>query len=109
MGVIRILFLEFNDDGSNGRLRKWEFAELPARPMIQLELDLSGKTGPEIESWIKTRIETLPADSIIKLTVTGKTSPDAATVLRAASLRALALPTMNIDARFIDHSRYQRR
>ncbi len=103
------LILEFGGDGSDGRLRKWRFSDLPARPMIQLELNPSGKTGPEVASWVQTRIDSLPADSIVKLKVFGEASPDAREVLRAASLRALAPPTMNIDARFIDHSRYRRR
>jgi DNA repair exonuclease SbcCD nuclease subunit len=103
------LTLEFSGDPSAGRLSKWKFAELPARPMIQLELDPSAKTGAEVKSWIQTRIDTLPADSIVKLKVFGRASPDAMNVLRAASLRNLAPPAMNIDARFIDHSQYRRR
>jgi DNA repair protein SbcD/Mre11 len=103
------LILEFEGDRSGGRLKKWEYTELPARPMIQLELDPTGKTGTEVKSWIQTRIENLPADSIVKLKVFGEASPDVLEELRAASLRALAPPTINIDARFIDHSLYQRR
>jgi len=103
------LILEFESDGSEGGLKKWEFVKLPVRPMIQLELNPSGKTGIEVASWIKTRIESLPADSIVKLKVFDEASPGAMEVLRAASLRALAPPTMNIDALFIDHSWYRRR
>ena len=103
------LILEFSGDGSNGRLAKWQFTDLPTRPMVQLELDPTAKRGPEVESWIRTRIDSLPADSIVKLKVFGNASPEAMNVLRAASLRALAPPTMNIDARFIDHSRRRRR
>jgi DNA repair protein SbcD/Mre11 len=103
------LILQFESDGSKGGLKKWEFVKLPVRPMIQLELNPSGKTGIEVASWIKTRIESLPADSIVKLKVFDEASPDAIKVLRAASLRALAPPTMNIDARFVEHSWYRRR
>jgi DNA repair exonuclease SbcCD nuclease subunit len=103
------LILEFGSEGSEMGLGKWEFADLPARPMIQLELNPSGKTGPEVACWVQTRIDSMPADSIVKLKVFGEASPDAMEVLRAASLRALAPPTMNIDARFIDQSGYRRR
>ena len=103
------LILEFGSDGSKGGLTKWEFAQLPVRPMTQLELNPAGKTGIEVASWIQSRIDSLPADSIVKLKVFGEASPDAREVLRAASLRALAPPTMNIDARFIDHYQYRRR
>jgi len=104
------LILEFEADGSDGgRLKKWKFYELPARPMIQLELHLSGMKGPELESWIQARIKNMPADSIVKLKVYGTASHETVEVFRAASLRALAPPTMNIDARFVDHNFYQRK
>ena len=101
------LLLEFGGNGADGRLTKWQFAKLPARPMIQLELNPSGKTGTQVASWIQSRTDSLPADSIVKLRVFGEVSPGAMEVLRAASLRAIAPPTMNIEARFIDHSRYR--
>lgn len=103
------LILEFGGDGSEGGLSKWEFAELPARPMTQLELNPAGKTGIEVASWIQTRIDSLSADSIVKIKVFGEASPGAMEVLRAASLRSLAPPTMNIDARFIDPPGYRLR
>lgn len=103
------LILEIETDGSGGRLKKWKFSELPARPMIQLELLLPGITSSELKSWIQSRIKNLPADSIIKLKVYGMPSSEAMEVLRAAPLRALAPPTMNIDARFVDHALYHRR
>ena len=102
------LILEFETDGSGGGLKKWKFAELPARPMIQLELRLCGMKSIELKSWIQARIKNMPADSIVKLKIHGTASPDVMKVLGAASLRALAPPTMNIDARFVDHSFYQR-
>ncbi len=100
------LILEFGGNGSGGRLSRWQFKELPARPMIQLELNPSGKTGAEVASWIQARVDSLPADSIVNLRVFGEVSESAKDVLRAASLRAQAPATMNIDARFIDHSQY---
>ena len=101
------LILEFETDGSSGGLKKWEFTKLPARPMIQLELRLAGMSRTELKSWIQTRIKDMPPDSIVKLKVFGTASQDAMEVLRAASLRALAPSTMNIDARFVNHSYYR--
>ena len=75
--------------------------------MIQLELHPGRMNRRELKSWIQTRIENMPADSIVKLKVTGTASQDAMEVLGAASLRALAPPTMNIDARFVDHAHYR--
>jgi hypothetical protein len=56
----------------------------------------------ELRSWIGTRLSLLPEDSIVKLKIHGSVSQQAMPVLNAASLRALAPPTMNIDAVFLD-------
>ena len=101
------LILEFETGGSGGGLKKWKFSKLPTRPMIQLELHPGRMNRTELKAWIQTRIENIPADSIVKLKVTGSASRDAMEVLRAAPLRALAPPTMNIDARFAGHSYYR--
>jgi len=98
------LIIEFETAGSGGGLKEWQFTPLPARPMIQLELRLGGMKSPELISWIQARIKNMPGDSIVKLKVHGTPSRDVMQVLRAAALRALAPPTMNIDARFADHS-----
>jgi DNA repair exonuclease SbcCD nuclease subunit len=101
------LILEFETGGSGAGLGKWKFTKLPTRPMVQLEL-CPGRMNPsELKSWLLTRIGNIPADSIVKVKVTGPASQGAMEVLRAASLRALAPPTMNIDARFADHSYYR--
>jgi DNA repair exonuclease SbcCD nuclease subunit len=101
------LILEFETGGSGGGLKKWGFTKLPTRPMIQLELRPGRMSRTQLKAWIQTRVENIPADSIVKVKVTGTVSQDAMEVLGAASLRALAPPTMNIDARFADHSYYR--
>ena len=101
------LILEFETGGSGAGPKKWKFTKLPTRPMIQLELHPGRMNPTELKSWIQSRIENMPADSIVKIKVTGTASQDAMEVLGAASLRALAPPTMNIDARFVDHAHYR--
>lgn len=97
------LILDFETDGAKaGTLKQWTFHELPVRPMIQLDLNASGMTGIELKSWIKTSMERLRADSIVKLKIRGEISENAMTVLRAANLRSLAPPTMNISTAFKD-------
>jgi hypothetical protein len=76
--------------------------------MIQLDLHPSGMSRPELKSWIHTRIKNMPVDTIVKIKVYGTASQDTMELLRAASLRALAPPTMNIDARFVSHTFYRR-
>jgi len=102
------LILEFETDGSAGELKKWKFAELPVRPMIQLEVRPAGMKSAELKSWIQARIKNMPAGSIVKLKVFGTASQEAMEILCAASLRALAPATMNIHTRFVDHALYRR-
>ena len=75
--------------------------------MLQLELRPGTMNQMQLKSWIQTRIKNMPADSIVKVKVYGTASEGAMEVLRAASLRELAPATMNIDARFADHTYYR--
>jgi len=103
------LILEFEAGGTAaGALRNWTFHELPARPMIQLDLHAAAMNGPQIQSWIQSRLFEIPADSVVKLKVHGKISEEALAVIRAPALRALAPSSMNIDAMLVDYSQYRR-
>jgi exonuclease SbcD len=94
---------------SSGKLRNWTFHELPARPMIQLELHAVGMNGPQIKAWIQSRLFEIPLDSIVKLKVHGKVSEEALAVFSAPALRALAPETMNISATLVEYSVYRSR
>ncbi len=95
------LILKFEADRlMGGRLRQWRFHELPTRPMIQLNLHPGDMDAAMLRSWLESTIGKLPRDSIVKLKIHGRVSQAAMVVLRAASLRTLAPPTMNIDAAF---------
>ena len=98
------LILEFEASGTSaGTLRNWNFHELPARPMIQLDLHAAGMHAQQIRSWIQSRLYDIPTDSVVKLKVHGKISAKAMAVIRAPALRALAPETMNIDAVLVDY------
>lgn len=74
----------------------WEFHELPARPMVLLQLQAGGKNRLELKSRLKSALESLPEDSVVKIKIMGRIEEDAVEVLRAASLRALVPSTMNV-------------
>jgi DNA repair exonuclease SbcCD nuclease subunit len=102
------LILEFEASGTSaGTLRNWNFHELPARPMIQLDLHAAAMNSSQIQSWIQSRLYEIPADSVVKLKVHGKISAEAMAVIRAPALRALAPSTMNIDATLVDYRYYR--
>ena len=97
--------LEFDTDCSKGnRLTQWRFHELPTRPMIQLNLHPKRIKGAELRRWLENSLQGLPEDGIVKLKIHGRISQEAAEVLRAASLRAIAPPTMNIEVAFKDYN-----
>ena len=99
------LILEFETNPLNGvRLKQWQFHELPTRPMIQLNLHPGDMNAAVLRSWLENTIGELPQDAIVKLKIRGRISQAAMTVLRAASLRALAPQTMNIDTAFQNHN-----
>lgn len=101
------LILEFETrKTARGGLRNWTFRKLPARPMVQLDLQAAGMNASQIESWIQSRLFDIAPDSIVKLKVHGKISTEAMAVFKAPALRALAPGTMNIDATLVDHRVY---
>ena len=102
------LILEFDAKKmKGGALKNWQFHELPARPMIQLDLHASGMANVDIRSWIGSRLAAIPEDSIVKLKIHDTVSQRAMEVLSAPALRALAPPTMNIDADFVEARKSQ--
>jgi DNA repair exonuclease SbcCD nuclease subunit len=103
------LILEFDLDSSKGAVSdQWRFHQLPARPMIQLDLCASNMHNAELRAWIKTRIWALPEDSIVKIKIHDTVSSQAMEVLSAPALRALTPATMNVDAVLTEVRRSQR-
>ena len=101
------LVLEFDSDNSvAGSLKHWAFHELPARPMLQLELNATGMARSELRAWIETRLTALPADGVVKLKISGEISQNAMQIFQASSLRSLAPPTMNIHTTLVDDRLY---
>lgn len=89
-----------------GRVGGWSFERLPARPMLVREIDAREDA---IEARLRRIIEEAPSDAVLRLRVRGRVGPRAMQVLAAANLRAMALPTMNIDAVLVDDPRWSRR
>ena len=104
------LILEFETQKTSAAaLRNWTFHRLPTRPMVQLDLHAAGMHGPQIQSWIQSRLYEIPADSVVKLKVHGHITAEAMAVFRAPCLRALAPETMNIDATMVAYAHYRNR
>jgi len=90
------LIIEFEGDRrSGGKLIDWVFHELPARPMIDLELKDPPPADPA--RWLRSVFEAIDQNAVVRVRVVR--SPDEAmrVALRAASLRELALPTQTVE------------
>jgi DNA repair exonuclease SbcCD nuclease subunit len=104
------LILEFETQGpATAKLQHWKFHELPARPMIQMQMQVTGMNGRQIQAWIQSRLFEIPPDSVLQIKVHGDVSEEALRVLCAPSLRALAPATMNINATLVDSVQYAAR
>jgi DNA repair exonuclease SbcCD nuclease subunit len=85
--------------GDGGRLERWAFHELPSRPMIDLELRADGLDRQALAERLGRLLGSVAPDAVVRLEVTGEPGPRAAELLRAASLRELAPPTMTVELR----------
>jgi exonuclease SbcD len=87
----------------------WQFQELPTRPMIPFEIDVTGTRGSTFTSWLDEKIKTIPEDSIVRIKICGKLNDEILPIIRAESLRSLAPETMNVDVTLVDYRRFSRK
>jgi len=88
----------------SGAFRGWRFHELPARPMITIELGPQELLRDNLEVRLRRRLDTLPADAIVQVKVEGAVPKG----LGAASLRALAPASMNVNVSVTPAGRWRR-
>lgn len=91
------LILEVEPGRDGGRLVRWTFVRLPARPMVETTFDVSGLRAEHLARSLRRWLGELPTDAVVRLRIEGRPVPGAERVLSAASLRALAPATMNVD------------
>lgn len=90
-------------DMIGGRRTRWKFYELPTRPMVPFEIDVTGIPGPAFASWLHEKIKAIPADSIVRIKINGKPVDRILKAVRVESLRSIAAETMNIDVILSDY------
>jgi len=88
---------------SQGIVKSWEFRNLPARPMIQIEIQAAGLDKNELETRLKLAFQSLPEDSVVGLKVNGMIRESAMPSLSATSVRSLAPSTMNVSVTLADY------
>jgi len=90
------LTIDFEPDRqTGGRVINWGFHQLPARPMVDLELDPMSGIGAA--TWLKAKLESIDPDAIVRIRVSRPPGEAMREALKAASLRRLALPTQTVE------------
>jgi len=89
--------LEVAPRGPGGVLKAWTFHPLPARPMVIEEIRADGADGPAVRRLLGDVIGRAAPDAVLLIRVHGVPRPDGLAALRAASVRALAPATMNVE------------
>lgn len=84
----------------------WHFHELPTRPMISFEIDVTGMPGRSFACWLNEKIKAIPVDSIVKIKIHGKLNDEILQMIRAESLRSLVPETMNFNITLVDYQRF---
>jgi DNA repair exonuclease SbcCD nuclease subunit len=95
-------------DVPGGVLRRWTFHTLPARPMVTAEIQVTGAGGPDVRRLLTDTLSRAPADAVLRIRVHGVPAAGGFATLRAASVRALAPPTMNVEVVLVDVQRPHR-
>jgi exonuclease SbcD len=87
-----------------GELTEVSFLTLPTRPMHTIVIDGSSCSGSELATRIRQRLSQVNPDAIVRIRIRGGITDDGREVLRAASLRSLAPPSMNVSLSFDSRS-----
>ena len=85
-----------------GEIHRWQFNELPARPMVELIFDTSNAESHVFESWLKDRMSTISEDAIIRIKLLGQPNEGLLEMIRAKSLRSMVPDSMNIGVKWVD-------
>ena len=89
------MILEVGVDGGVPRVR-WEFRELPARPMVRRDLDAGAMTPAALESAVDAILSAAPDDAVLSIRLSGTLSDKHWRAVSASRLRALR-PAMTVE------------
>lgn len=95
--------LELGADGhAGGCMRRLDFRELPARPMLVLDVEGAGLDADTLAARITAALATLPLNAVVQVRLVGPLHEGAERVLRVATLRSLHPASMHVSVQF-DH------
>jgi DNA repair exonuclease SbcCD nuclease subunit len=97
------LVLEVTPGGAcGGVVQSWAFHRLPTRPMIVADVSGHGAGRAHVRRLLADAIARAPADAVLRVRVSGVPAPDGFAAVRAAAVRALTPPMMNLEVVLVD-------
>lgn len=94
------LVLELEPSAVGGRLARWDFCELPTRPMRIVSLAADGLRATALRERLAAALAPLPPDAVVQVRLQGVVTSEAKDALHAAELRRVHPPTMIVELRF---------
>ncbi len=92
------LILDLTQSKTTGRWQvSHQFHELPARPMIQISFDGTGKSAKQLHEQILSRTEGFPPDSVVGIRIHGKLSAECLSALTIGQIRSSLPKTMSLN------------
>lgn len=76
---------------------RWDFRELPVRPMIRREVAAAGLSESALADVVQAMIAEAPADAVLSIRMTTAPMEEQRRALSAARIRRIAPPTMNVE------------
>lgn len=80
------------------------FVPLPTRPMLTILIEGGPSSGSVLAARIRNDLARVDPDAIVRIRIRGGITDDGREVLRAANLRSLAPPSMNVSLSFDSRS-----
>ena len=76
---------------------RWEFRQLPARPMARKELSADGMSARMLDSEIRAIVADAPPDAVLWIRIAGGLTDEHLRVVSARRMRTIAPSTMNVE------------
>ena len=91
------VLLEFDLEAVAGeQLRDVKFIELPARSMLSIDIEPKEFSRSKLEQHLRVELARMDPNSIVRVRIQGELTGETAPLLRAAFLREIAPPSMNV-------------
>jgi DNA repair exonuclease SbcCD nuclease subunit len=76
---------------------RWQFRELPARPMIRRDLEVDGAGEADVDSAVRALIDAAPRDAVLSIRMIAPLTEAQWRAISPARLRRIAPDTMNVE------------